>query len=329
MAYVFQEEGPMSFLPVTLQERAGLLVKTFLSSQGAATREAYRADLGCFQDFLMSNFNLLSLQPLLQMNSGEMNFLILQYRDDLRKRNFSPSTINRRLGAIRSLFKLARLLGFTSIKVEIPNIKSQAYRDTKGPGLPAFKRMIITATEQSSVKAARDRAILRLMFDLALRASELVELDLKHLEISQKRISIKGKGRSEREYLSIPQTSIDAVRDWIQLRGNADGPLFYNLVRDKRKRKRLTRVGLYELIRGLGEDVKVKTRPHGIRHLSISEACKVAQNNGYALEEVMDHSRHKSVATLMIYRDRERDTQGAISTLVSNTILDEDNDGKP
>lgn len=313
----------MSFLPITLQKQADILVETFLSSQSPATREAYRSDLACFQEFLNRKFQIKSLQSSVAMSSGEVNFLVLQYRDELREINFSPATINRRLGSIRSIFKLARLLGVTLVKVEIPNIKSQSYRDTRGPGLPAFKRMIVAASNQGAIKAARDRAILRLMFDLALRASELVNLDISNIELQQKRISIKGKGRTEHEFLSLPPTSIEAITEWIKIRGSEPGALFYNLVRDHKKRKRLSRVGLYELIRGLGAEVNVKTRPHGIRHLSISEACEVAQNNGYALEEVLDHSRHKSVATLMIYRDRKRDTQGAISTLVSNTILED------
>lgn len=299
------------------------LVSTFLESKGHATREAYRQDLRCFESYLSSALEIASLPTLFSLSAAELNFVILKYRESLVGRNMSPATVNRRLGAIRSLFKLARLFGHCSSEIEIPNMKTAAYRDTKGPGLPAFKRMIVAASNQDKVKAARDRAILRLMFDLALRASELVGLNFEHLEFAQKRVSIKGKGRTEREYLSLPQTSVDALNDWIKIRGSETGALFYNLVRDQNKRKRLSRVGLYELIRGLGAEVKVKTRPHGIRHLSISEACEVAQNNGYALEEVLDHSRHKSVATLMIYRDRKRDTQGAISTLVSNTILEE------
>lgn len=302
------------------------LLSTFLESKGSATREAYRQDLLCFESYLSNDLKIDSLPTLLSLSTAELNLAILKYREYLVRRNLSPATINRRLGAIRSLFKLARLLGHSTCEIEIPNIKTTAYRDTKGPGLSAFKRMLVAALDQDDVKAARDRAILRLMFDLALRASELVGLDLEHLEFTQKRVSIKGKGRAEREYLSLPQTSIDALSDWIKIRGYESGALFFNLVRNQKKRKRLTRVGLYELIRSLGEEVKIKTRPHGIRHLSISEACEVAQNNGYALEEVLDHSRHKSVATLMIYRDRKRDTQGAISTLVSNTILEEENE---
>lgn len=313
----------MNLLPITSAAQATTLISTFLSSKGPATRQAYKQDLKCFQSYLVSVHGIESVQNLLSFSSGELNFAVLGYRDHLVEKALSPSTVNRRLGAVRSLFKLSRLLGFTSMKIEIPNIKSESYRDTKGPGLPAFKRMITKASSQSPDKSARDHAILRLLFDLALRASELVELDLRHVELEQKRISIKGKGRSQREFLSLPSTSIQALEKWIETRGPDDGPLFVNLVRATKQRKRLTRTGLYKLIRWLGQQVDIKTRPHGVRHLSITEACKAAQNNGFALEEVMDHSRHKSIATLMIYRDRERDVQGAISTLVANTILED------
>lgn len=314
----------MSFIPSNIDYRAANLVATFLSSKGAATRQAYGMDILCFQEFLRRNLKIDSTQSLLSLPAGELNFIVLKYRDCLVEKSFSPSTVNRRLGAIRSLFKLARLLGLTNSKLEIPNLKSEAYRDTKGPGLPAFKRMKDFAATQSVKKATRDNAILRLLFDLALRASEVVELDLAHIDLEQRRVSIKGKGRTQREYLSLPSTSIEALKNWIQFRGSDAGPLFVNLVRDIPDRKRLSRTGLFKLIRWLGQKAQVKTRPHGIRHLSITEACKAAQNNGFALEEVMDHSRHKSIATLMIYRDRERDAQGAISTLVSNTIHEQE-----
>jgi len=59
-------------------------------------------------------------------------------------------------------------------------------------------------------------------------------------------------------------------------------------------------------------------RPHGLRHLAITEAYKAAQANGMDLEEVLDFSRHKDVKTLMIYRDRDRNVQGQLAALVAN-----------
>jgi len=45
-----------------------------------------------------------------------------------------------------------------------------------------------------------------------------------------------------------------------------------------------------------------------------------AQAAGIDLEEVCDFSRHASVATLMIYRDRERNVQGQVANLVASSL---------
>lgn len=313
----------MNSLQLKIEDKAKVLLTAFLASKSNNTKSAYQVDIQSFAMYVKHFHNINSIQEIIWLPFGDLNYIVLNYKDYLLAKNLSAATVNRRLGALRSLIKLARLTGLTSNRVEISNVKSESYRDTKGPGLAAFKRMINFATNQSSlIKARRDHAILRLLFDLALRASELVELDISHVDLKQKRISIKGKGRLQRQFLSLPNTSINAISQWLEVRGKNNGPLFSNMSRALRP-KRLTRIGLYKLIRWIGKNADIKTRPHGVRHLSITEACKAAQNNGFALEEVMDHSRHKSVATLMIYRDRERNVQGAISTLVANTILEE------
>ena len=106
--------------------------------------------------------------------------------------------------------------------------------------------------------------------------------------------------------------------DWLAARGTEAGPLFTNFDRAG-KGRRLTGVSLYRIVRGLGEQHGVKVRPHGLRHTAITEACKAAQANGFGLEEVLDFSRHsrKSIAVLMIYRDRERNVQGQLAALVA------------
>jgi hypothetical protein len=56
--------------------------------------------------------------------------------------------------------------------------------------------------------------------------------------------------------------------DWLLVRGSHEGPLFTNLDR-RTKRARLAGAGLYKIVRCLGEDVGITTRPHGIRHAAI------------------------------------------------------------
>ena len=82
-------------------------------------------------------------------------------------------------------------------------------------------------------------------------------------------------------------------------------------------------MSIYRIVRALGEKNGFKTRPHGIRHTAITEACKVAAENGIGLEEVLDFSRHSrsSVAILMVYRDRERNIQGQLASCIAAQIV--------
>ncbi len=299
---------------------ANELLNCFLAGRNRKTLEAYRGDLEHFRKTIMASEDLNSaVGQFVALSGGHANTIALRYRNLMVDSGLQASTINRRLAALRSLVKLARTLGLVSWGIEIPNLQAQPYRDTRGPGLSAFCQMVAAAEEQSDRKACRDVAILRLMFDLALRASELTGLDLADFDRSGQTIAVMGKGKTQKVHLSLPSAASSALSRWIEVRGCEEGALFLNCDR-ARKGRRLTRSGVYELIRKLGRSVGVETRPHGLRHLSITEACKIAQANGFGLEEVLDHSRHASVSTLLIYRDRERNVQGEIAGLISSKL---------
>lgn len=60
---------------------------------------------------------------------------------------------------------------------------------------------------------------------------------------------------------------------------------------------------------------------HAIIHTAITEAVRKCQGNGYPFELVLEFSRHKDVRTLMLYRDRDRDAQREIASLVAGSVL--------
>jgi len=105
--------------------------------------------------------------------------------------------------------------------------------------------------------------------------------------------------------------------DWIEIQGTDDGAMFTNFDHAQ-KGERLTGTSIYRMVRKLGEDIGIMTRPHGIRHTAITEAVKKAKENGIGLEEVLDYSDHKEIKTLLVYRDRERNVQGKLSNLIVN-----------
>lgn len=120
---------------------------------------------------------------------------------------------------------------------------------------------------------------------------------------------------------TLPSQTKTAVEAWLEIRGREAGPLVGTLDR-LRKGKRLLRTSLYRLIENLGSAVGIKTRPHGLRHAAITAACERAQMQGMGLEEVLDFSRHAkgSVGILLVYRDRERNVQGKLASLVADAL---------
>ncbi len=301
------------------------LLQAFLSGRCEKTIEAYRQDLKDFQKFIVADTPATAASHLLSKSLGEANGLVLKYKTNLMERKFQPATINRRLAAIRSLTKMARMLGMIPWSLEIENAKSQPYRDTRGPGRTAFQQMLRVASNQrNNVKAIRDKTILRVFYDLALRTSELAQLDVCDLDLKTGTVLVLGKGQTEKIMLSLPQPTQKALGLWLEVRGTRPGPLFTNFDRAKKGDGRIHRSNLFRMVQGLGEQVGIKTRTHALRHLSITEACKAANVNGFALEEVMDFSRHKNIKTLMVYRDRERNIQGKLAELVAQLSLESD-----
>lgn len=294
------------------------LVRAFLSGRNERTLKAYSQDLADFQAFVGESSMEAAARVLLANGHGPANATALAYKAHLVERGLQSATVNRRLAALRSLVQLARIMGLVPWHLEVRNVKSEPFRDTRGPGKQGFRALLQELEGKRSAKAVRDRCALRLLYDLALRCGEVVSLDVEDVNIAQATLNVRGKGRTSKQALSIPEATRSALKAWLEVRRQEPGPLFTNFDRAK-KGKRLTGVSLYRVVRRLGERAGLRARPHGLRHAGITEACKAAQANGIGLEEVLDFSRHsrKSIAILMVYRDRERNVQGRLASLVT------------
>jgi integrase/recombinase XerC len=236
------------------------------------------------------------------------------YRAHLLERGLKVATVNRRLAALKSLVKLARLVGLCSFSLEVESLPSEPYRDTRGPGKDGFLQMLELLEGCQEEKARRDRAMLRLMYDLALRRGEVVSLDVEHVQLKEKVLWVSGKGRrGERQKLTLAPKTRDALAAWLMVRGEEPGPLFVNLDNPTHK-TRLSGTGLYLVVRELGQKVGLKVRPHGLRHAAITEALELTGGN---VRVVQKFSRHKDLRVLCVYDDARQDLAGEVSLLLS------------
>lgn len=323
------------------------LLRAFLAGKRETTLRAYRRDLVDFRDFVGG---LLRPEPratgleaaverLLGLGPGPANELVMEYKAHLMERKLAPATINRRLAALRSMMKLGRTLGMVNWTLEVPNVSSQSYRDMSGPTDAEFRKML-AAVKGRGPKAKRDRAILRLLNDLALRRAELVSLDVEHVfldliptgrlkaagpgtptdESRGATVSVLRKGRSQREILSLPRETQAALRKWLRMHPAGKGALFRNFARARKGDGRLTGTAIFQIVHGYGLRVGLKNMsPHRLRHGAITKAVREAQAHGIGIEKVLHFSGHKNLATLLKYVDNLRNMQGQIAQLVAAT----------
>ena len=303
----------MTFSPFAVATSGPVdLVGAFLSGRNPKTLLAYGKDLQDFSAFLgVSSVNE-AAALLLSQGSGPANGLALAYRTHLQERGLSPKTINRRLSSLRSMVKLGRVLGMVSWTLEVEGVKSEAYRDTRGCGADGFRKMLDSLEGAMDAKTIRDRSILRLLFAMALRRGEVCSLDLSHLDLEAGRLSILGKGRTERETLTIPAKVLESLKAWVSVRGEEEGPLFTSLDR-AHFGHRLDGSAIYRIITELGKTVGLVVRPHGLRHAGITQALDLTNGNTRAVQRF---SRHRKLETLSLYDDSRTDMAGQVAALV-------------
>jgi len=304
----FASPVPVAVHDSTFLLRRGSLVSAFLSGRNERTISAYRQDLEDFRAFVKADTLNDVARLLLTGGHGEANALALAFKTNLLGRCLQAATINRRLAALRSLVKLARTLGLVPWSLEVGNLKTQPYRDTRGPGCLPIRRVLAMLDQRLNPKAKRDRALIRLLSDLALRVREVVSLDLDHIHLQTSTISVLGKGRTAREIYTLPQDTRDAIKDWLEVRGSKSGPLFTNFDHSS-KGGRLTATSVWRIIRGFGLG-----HPHGLRHTAITEALDIT---GGDIRAVQRFSRHKDMRILTLYDDNRTDLGGEVARRVA------------
>jgi len=230
-------------------------------------------------------------------------------------RSLAAATVNRRLAAVRSLVRLARTLGMVPWTLEVPSVKAEAYRDTAGPGTAAVRRILADLQAQDGPKAARDLALVRLLFDLGLRRGEVVSIDRVDLDLDRGVVHVLGKGRTAREPVSLPAPTREALVAWLAHRGDEDGPLFASFDR-RTGGGRLTGTSLYRVVRAAGRRAGVEVRPHGLRHAAITAALDLT---GGDVRKVQRFSRHRDLRVLNRYDDNRADLGGEVAALVAGT----------
>lgn len=305
------------------------IVRAWFAGKSDNTIRAYQRDLEAFAQYFSLALGVRpaltvyeTLDKLFQQSAPSAHEIVLAFREWLVSAGLSSCTINRHLATLRSVAKLARMLGLSTWVLEVPGLRPEKRRNTAGPSMDVVNRMI-AASSGDDERETRNAAIITVFTCLGLRVSELCGLTMQDTDLDGGTTWILGKGRRERELVPLPSAAVSAIRRYVVHRGKAPGPLFQTLGRRGKARDgALETRSVLRIVRELGRRVQHHVWCHGLRHTSITQAVELGQQAGYGLEKIKAHSRHKNITTLMTYVDEHDRTgsQRAIADLVADKV---------
>src|SRR5262249_43567273 len=132
---------PVPTTPCRAAGAAERLVAAFLAGRAPSTLRACRTDLADFAACTGAAGLAAAAAQLLASGPGRANETVLHFRHQLQARGLAANTINRRLAAVRSLVKLARTRGLVAWVLKVEGVRTEPYRDTRGPGPAGVRKL--------------------------------------------------------------------------------------------------------------------------------------------------------------------------------------------
>lgn len=246
----------------------------------------YQVDILEFNDFMKGK--------ILGISKEDVN----NYLNYMYEMNASKSTISRKLSSLRTFYNY-----LISNDIVSTNYFSLVKNPRKDKSLPRYvndsdidKMFMIPDTRKPI--GQRNLVIIRMLYATGVRVSELVNIKIKDINISERTIRILGKGSKERivifgintsrelkKYLDDGRRKLD-VRNSEYLFLNKDG----NRLSDRYVRKIIDDI----IVKA---SISMHVSPHMLRHTFATEML----NNGADLVSVKDLLGHESLNTTSIY----------------------------
>ena len=223
------------------------------------------------------------------------------YMAFLNEKQYSKSTIARKLATLRSFYKFLVKRGqIDSSPVEVIRTPKQEKKLPRFLEYGEVKRLLETPPLTNWL-GARDRAILETLYSTGIRVSELVALNMDDIDFLGEVVHIRGKGKKER-ITPIGSSALQIIQHYMEFRSkraqsnsNFDSKVLFVNKHGKRLSTRSVRRKMDKYLKIAGLDPLIS--PHTLRHSFATHML----NNGADLRSVQELLGHQSLSTTQIY----------------------------
>ena len=257
------------------------------------TIEAYVSDLQKLQNF--AEQNLASVTPITISYEHLQEFLY-----QVSKINYSERTQARWISSIKGFFSFL-------LEDELREDNPSALLETPKLGLYLPDTLsleeiekLISATEENTDLAKRNRCMIEVLYGCGLRVSELTELQISNINFKENYLKIQGKGDKVR-FVPLADYTADFIKNYInnirskqKINPKHSDILFLNS-RGAQISRQMVFLIIKEIVRKAG--IQKNISPHTFRH---SFATHLLQN-GADLRFIQEMLGHSSITTTEIY----------------------------
>ncbi len=190
------------------------------------------------------------------------------YIDTLAKMR-SASTVGVRAHAIMRYFRWKSI----QVRLDCPTIRMGEIEYLTMPQMDTVLTACSTILEQT---------LITVLFDTAVRISELLNIELDDIDWDNGFISVIRKG-GRKEEVNISTKGLDVLEEWLDARNSKSKMVFMGL----------SYYDAWTMVKAIGRKVGIPLHPHIFRH---SRAIQMLMN-GAELHIVQQHLGHKSITT--------------------------------
>ena len=257
------------------------------------TIEAYVSDLQKLQDF--AEQNLMNITPITISYEHLQEFLY-----QVSKNNYSERTQARWISSIKGFFSFL-------LEDELREDNPSALLETPKLGLYLPDTLsleeiekLISATDENTDLAKRNRCMIEVLYGCGLRVSELTELQISNINFKENYLKIQGKGDKVR-FVPLADYTADFIKNYInnirskqKINPKHSDILFLNS-RGAQISRQMVFLIIKDIVRKAG--IQKNISPHTFRN---SFATHLLQN-GADLRFIQEMLGHSSITTTEIY----------------------------
>ncbi|MEV5028470.1 site-specific tyrosine recombinase XerD [Paenibacillus sp. LPE1-1-1.1] len=243
--------------------------------------------------------------------SAVQRHLISRYMLHLKEQGRKAATLSRHIVSVRAFFHYLTAQGHIASN---PSIYMEAPKQEKKP--PSILSVAVTSTlletpNCASAAGKRDKAMLELIYATGIRVSELVALNIEHVNLQLEFIQCIGSGLKER-IVPFGRLAAEALTDYLDSGRSglvtdreSESALFLNHLGT-----RLTRQGFWKTIKKHAKEAGIheEITPYTLRH---SVAAHLL-DNGADIRAVQELLGHADISTTLKYtqvsKSRIKDT---------------------